>query len=655
MTASVLDLTAGFVGWLLQSSLEACLLIALILAVQAVFRNWLSAGWKHALWLLLLVHLLAPWSPSSAWSVYNLFPAVRSYAFRSTSPTPLHEPDNANAVGTPTVFVELPTATSFDGAGPTSTTSSESRRLPVQIVAGCFWLVGSLTLGGLILWRSVALARTVRRRHLVTEAEVEGLIEQCKRRIGCRRGVRVLETSGVSGPALFGIARPCVLLPSGTIRTMDRKRLRHVFLHELAHLKRHDLAINCVATVLQVMHWFNPLIWYALRRMRTDRELACDALVLARLSTEESEEYGRTLVYLFERFRRCRSVVLAADFFGGKSLIRRRVEMIANFNKNAGSSRAIALAMMSVLACVALTKAQDGADAPKDEVNLFASGVDASTDKANLIVPGVGVGPYKLGMSRDDVLKKLGKPKLVYWGGDLVFREGEEYSLDDLPTRHRMHFGKIEFEINYKEVHKILVQNPSRRLANGVGVGDTEQTITRAFGKDFHRDGCSLDYASKGIEFRFENDDAKVNEIRVVRALQRQTIVPGVGIGPYTLGMSKDEVLKRLGKPLLIYLGGNQYTLDNLPANAPYRLHFGHITCEIKDDAVRRVSAHSPIYRFADGWGVGDPEDKIFQVFGRQRDKDSSWIFFDDKGVNFQIDTEKKTVDEINVYRAERE
>jgi len=584
-----------------------------------------------------------------------MIPLEWSHAFGGTSPTPPHESDNALAVDASTVFVESPPRAASDGSALTPTTATGSRRLWAPMVAGFIWLAGAVALGALILQRSVALALTVRRQRFVADAEIDRLIEQCKRRIGCRRDVRVLETPAVSGPALFGIVFPCVLLPSGTIGTMDRKRLRHVFLHELAHLKRHDVVIHCLATVLQILHWFNPLVWYALYRMRRDRELACDALVLARFSTEELEEYGRTLVYLFECLGRRRGVVLATGFFGGKSLIRRRVEMIANFNRSAGSSSAIALGVMIVLACVTLTKAQDGANGPTAEANVFVSGSDAPMDKAHPIVPGVGVGPYKLGMSRDEVLKRLGKPTVAYWGGDSGFCwRDEEYSPDDLPTRCRMRFERIEFEINYREVHKILVQGPSHRFANGAGVGDTEETITRAFGKDFRRNGCSLDYEGKGIEFRFEKGNGKVNEIRVVRALHGQTIVPGVGIGPYKLGMGKDEVLKRLGKPLLIYFGHNHYTLDNLPTRAPYRLHFGHITCEIRDNAVRRVSAHSPVYRFADGLGVGDSEDKIFQAFGGESDKDSSWISYDDKGVNFQVDNERGTVSEINVFQAER-
>jgi len=59
----------------------------------------------------------------------------------------------------------------------------------------------------------------------------------------------------------------------------------------------------------------------------------------------------------------------------------------------------------------------------------------------NTIVPGVRVGAFTLGMSKDDVLKKLGKPELIYWGRN-------NYTLDNLPLRYRMNYRNIQFEID---------------------------------------------------------------------------------------------------------------------------------------------------------------------------------------------------------------
>ena len=68
---------------------------------------------------------------------------------------------------------------------------------------------------------------------------------------------------------------------------------------------------------------------------------------------------------------------------------------------------------------------------------------------------------------------------------------------------------------------------------------------------------------------------------------ETKTIVPGVGVGDFTLGMSKDDVLNRLGKPMFIYRGHEKYNLDNLPKE--YRLHFDGIEFEINDDMVQDI------------------------------------------------------------------
>src|SRR5437667_11569040 len=73
-----------------------------------------------------------------------------------------------------------------------------------------------------------------------------------------------------------------------------------IFLHELAHLKRHDLEINWLVSVAQALHWFNPLLRLAFARMRADREMACDALALARMEQGEGQRYGETIVKLLE-------------------------------------------------------------------------------------------------------------------------------------------------------------------------------------------------------------------------------------------------------------------------------------------------------------------------------------------------------------------
>jgi beta-lactamase regulating signal transducer with metallopeptidase domain len=90
------------------------------------------------------------------------------------------------------------------------------------------------------------------------------------------------QSAAGSSPAQLGWWRSQLVLPSDFEQQFGHVERRLIVLHELLHARRGDNAWNLLATVFTAMHWFNPLAWWALRRMRVDQELACDAWVLGR-------------------------------------------------------------------------------------------------------------------------------------------------------------------------------------------------------------------------------------------------------------------------------------------------------------------------------------------------------------------------------------
>jgi len=133
------------------------------------------------------------------------------------------------------------------------------------------------------------------------------------------------------------------------------------------------------------------------------------------------------------------------------------------------------------------------------------------------------------------------------------------------------------------------------------------------------------------------------------------TIVPGLGVGDYTLGMSKDEVLKRLGEPKVINYAGEDFRLNDLPTR--YLMHFDDITFFIVNDSVYSIAVRSPLYKFADGLGVGDSEEKVKQAFGndfhlREFEKAKYDVLtYEDEGLTFEIRKKDRTVIKISVTK----
>jgi bla regulator protein BlaR1 len=99
-------------------------------------------------------------------------------------------------------------------------------------------------------------------------------------------------------------------------------------LHELAHYKRKDLLANYLLLVLQIIHWFNPVIWYCFKRIRQDMEVAADEKVLDVLESSEQKRYGKALLAVLERFNSPRLASRLIGMIDDRKNIERRIRMI---------------------------------------------------------------------------------------------------------------------------------------------------------------------------------------------------------------------------------------------------------------------------------------------------------------------------------------
>jgi bla regulator protein blaR1 len=94
------------------------------------------------------------------------------------------------------------------------------------------------------------------------------------------------------GPLVLGLFRSRIIIPADFYERYSEAEQRLVIAHELAHIRGGDLYANAIATVMQILFWFNPLLHWAVSRMRLDQELACDARVLR--STHDFADPAKT-------------------------------------------------------------------------------------------------------------------------------------------------------------------------------------------------------------------------------------------------------------------------------------------------------------------------------------------------------------------------
>ena len=142
------------------------------------------------------------------------------------------------------------------------------------------WMTGVLLVLGRLAVGIAAVQWMSRRIERVTGAPWLEQARALARTLGVSPRIVFLRSGTAAMPMAWGIFRPAVLMPADA-DTWPAERLRIVLLHELAHVKRRDCLTHMVAQIACAFHWFNPLAWIAARHARTERERACDDLVLA--------------------------------------------------------------------------------------------------------------------------------------------------------------------------------------------------------------------------------------------------------------------------------------------------------------------------------------------------------------------------------------
>ncbi|MFC1554832.1 M56 family metallopeptidase [candidate division KSB1 bacterium] len=195
-------------------------------------------------------------------------------------------------------------------------------------------------------WLMVKQAEPVRNKKLNT------MLRSCSEKLGIRQNVRLLESRWVKVPMEWGWFKPCVVLPLDSEKWSDERK-EVVLLHELAHVKRVDFWATLSAHFVSIFHWFNPLVWLALRKLHLEREYACDDYVLS--AGVDPAEYADNLV---DMARKTKIRIWSPNFelsLAKKINLEERVMAILNNNRTRNTAQPLTKVFIIVLAVSFLT------------------------------------------------------------------------------------------------------------------------------------------------------------------------------------------------------------------------------------------------------------------------------------------------------------
>jgi hypothetical protein len=155
-----------------------------------------------------------------------------------------------------------------------------------------------------------------------------------------------------------------ILVPRNLEARCSEDEIRSMFLHEIAHLQRHDVLWVSLGLAACAIHWFNPLAWLLLRRFTQDREMVCDDFALALMGHESRSAYGGTLLRLLEPPAPAMPAPATA-FLRNHRELKHRLNNIMKPNRTTLWSRIVTTVSVPAVCLLALTTAS--ADAEKKE------------------------------------------------------------------------------------------------------------------------------------------------------------------------------------------------------------------------------------------------------------------------------------------------
>lgn len=298
---------------ILYLSIIGSILAIIVLILRKTFDKKISPTWKFAMWLLVLVSLLVPFRFT--------INSQNSHEFLISSGIDKIELAKENLI------------------------ANESGKVFIYI-----WLSVITIIFLYYIITSIVMRRRIGKEEIKDE-KIINILNNCKKQMEVEKEIKLIKQEYKKVPCIYGLFNTKILVTDEVLEK-DEESLKYIFMHELAHFKRHDLLLNKLLILITTIHWFNPIIWFCFKQIRQDMELKADEMVLSKIDKKEEKEYAKTLVRLLPISKEEKEPVKLLCVTDGKKNMERRIKMIKLSDKFKEYKALIGITTLLIVICV---------------------------------------------------------------------------------------------------------------------------------------------------------------------------------------------------------------------------------------------------------------------------------------------------------------
>ncbi|RRD94771.1 M56 family metallopeptidase [Clostridiales bacterium COT073_COT-073] len=335
---------------IIAMSLQASVMIILILIMRKLLWEKLPKLAFPILWGLVLFRLLVPISMPSAFSIYNLWKVE----------VPVGELKNIIEAERNILEKNQGQVTLFIPNRPHSNqvlSRQEDKEMDIWQYWNILWLLGVILNFCFFL---IIYYRNQKKIKPLKSVEVDAWIMEWQKRHSLLRSMKILESSAINTPISYGIFNPKIILPPDLDR-QNKTKLHYILTHEFCHIKRWDALWKWLMVVGVCLHWMNPLVWLMMYYFNRDLEVSCDEMVLSKLVGEHRAEYA---YFLLEMAQTKDSFSPMYNYFS-KNAAKERIVAIMKYKKLKFSLIMLSIGLTILMGIIFTTSAKLNQSAQK--------------------------------------------------------------------------------------------------------------------------------------------------------------------------------------------------------------------------------------------------------------------------------------------------
>lgn len=266
---------------LLSMSFAGSLVCLVYLLIRPMAVRYFSSVWRYRLLKLSLVFYLLPYQRYKFRYYGVLFPTL----FHRQYINPKIQDGIWSYDVDTLIFVDM------DGHY-----SIKNEKIIITILA--VWCVVALSFALYQIVKYVSCRKMLRQISDAADPGIDMVVEQCREKLHMKNEVKLLRKPHIKVPFTIGVFSPYIVLPE-TLK--EEKPLHMTIMHELIHIRNHDIPTKFLALLVLVLHWYNPMAYFLYWEICRTGEQVCDEVVTQGMSQEEKEAYQQLIIEIAQK------------------------------------------------------------------------------------------------------------------------------------------------------------------------------------------------------------------------------------------------------------------------------------------------------------------------------------------------------------------